>query len=143
TFNVKSGASNEGDEITATPTQISVPGSPNTSFVPGNTSEYSNTIPAGFGKVTGGGFYYQPVSATPAPTSSQDRANFGFNAKYQHSGDIVPQGHTNFLFRPQSGADLHFDSTSYDPFSLVVTTEPITGYQHARWSGQGKLSIGG
>lgn len=147
TFNVPMGGVSQGDEITATATQVSVAGSPNTNLpTPGNTSEYSNSViaAAAAGKVTGGGWYYQPVGAVPAPTApNQDRANFGFNAKYQHSGDTVPQGHTNFAFRPQSGTDLHFESTSYDPLSLVVTTEPVTGYQHARWSGEGKLSVNG
>src|SRR5205807_907360 len=92
TFSANFGGVSEGDEITATATQTSVAGSPNTNLpTPGNTSEYSNTMVAiaAAGKVTGGGWYYQPAGATPAPTSNQDRASFGFNAKYQHSGDIV------------------------------------------------------
>src|SRR5205823_842544 len=91
TFNVPFGGAQEGDDITATATQVSVPGDPNKNLPTlGNTSEYSNSPTELQGKVTGGGWYYQPAGTsvtpvTPSPTSTQDRATFGFNAQYVKS----------------------------------------------------------
>src|SRR5207248_970402 len=55
TFNVPVGSVSADEEITATATQVSVAGLPNTNLpTPGNTSEYSNTVVAvqgGVGKV--------------------------------------------------------------------------------------------
>ena len=85
--------------------------------------------------MTGGGWYNQPITGTPMPTTPDDRANFGFNAQYKKTNP-VPQGVTNFHYRP---ANLHFLSTTYAPLSLVVT-ELAPDVFRATWRGLGKVN---
>ena len=131
-FSATFGPRPEGDLITATATYYTNDGTP------WSTSEYSEPesvdkfVPNG--KVTGGGWYMQPMAATPAP-SGDSRANFGFNAQY-HKTDPMPKGHTNFVYKP---ANLHFGSLDYELASLVVSQNP-DGTGWARWRGTGKLN---
>lgn len=106
---------------------------------PWSTSEYGGPITINqidlSAKVTGGGWIAQPAGATPAPSSTDDRASFGFVAMYKKDNPI-PQGNTNFKYHPTK---LHFHSTEYEELSLIVTggeEEP----QKARWRGLGKLN---
>jgi hypothetical protein len=121
---------------TATCTATSAPGG-----AVNDTSEFSNGVArtpvSEVGKVTGGGSIEPAVvvSSSPATPSTDHRANFGFNAKY-HDGDPVPVGHTNFNWNP---GNIHFDSTSYDPLSLVITS-PAPDVQKAQWTGKGTVN---
>jgi parallel beta-helix repeat protein len=128
TFNT---AISDDDVVTATATKFT------NNTTPWSTSEFSPSQPVITlaEKVTGGGWYNQPMTGTPTPTLQDDRANFGFNAQYKKTNP-VPQGVTNFRYR---AANLHFLSTSYATLSLFVV-EIAPGVFRATWRGLGKVN---
>jgi parallel beta-helix repeat protein len=121
----------DDDVITATATKFT------DANTPWSTSEFSPSLPVVTlqEKVTGGGWYNQPITGTPTPTLQDDRANFGFNAQYKKL-NTVPQGVTNFKYHP---ANLHFLSTSYAELSLFVVEIAPDVFQ-ATWRGLGKVN---
>ena len=74
------------------------------------TFQYVVVYDPGAGFVTGGGWITSPAGAYAADPTLTGKANFGFNAKYQH-GATVPSGQTQFHFK---AAGFNFHSTAYE-----------------------------
>ncbi|HET7233202.1 MAG TPA: choice-of-anchor L domain-containing protein [Longimicrobium sp.] len=74
------------------------------------SSQYVVVYDPGAGFVTGGGWINSPAGAYAANPALTGKANFGFNAKYQH-GATVPDGQTQFNFQ---AAGFNFHSTAYE-----------------------------
>jgi hypothetical protein len=126
----------DGDVITATATRDEL-----NDPTPWSTSEYSAPMDVNLfvpeGKVTGGGWFFQPQNGVPTPPSSDRRANFGFNAQY-HKDNPQPKGHTTFVFR-SNNSNMHLNSLEYEIASLQVMQNP-DGTGWARWRGTAKLN---
>lgn len=105
---------------------------------PCQCGDQTNKVP-GDGFVTGGGWVmldgmarYRGNPIDPAA----NRANFGFNAKFNNAG--VPRGSTNFVF--EGGSSFHFHSTTGG--ASYGFLEIPNGVQ-ARWGGTGTLAEAG
>ena len=72
------------------------------------------------GFVTGGGWYDNPVTATPPLPG---KAHFGVNAKF-HTGEVVPRGQLHLNFKP---GDIKFRSTSYSFMEVTGNTAHLRG----------------
>ena len=78
------------------------------------------------GFVTGGGWIDSPVDAMSGDFGDvTGKANFGLNAKYKTGKNNMSEvdGNTNFQFK---AGDLHFESSSNDDMSLVISGSKAT-----------------
>ncbi len=77
------------------------------------------------GFVTGGGWIYSPLGALVG-TTSEGTLNFGLVSQYKKNANGELKGNTNVQF--QEG-DFHFQSSSYDDMSLVISGEKKATYR--------------